>query len=316
LNNIKEKNEKINDKKAFLIVAIVFILLIIAGGAYFFYLRSRNQATNDAYLDANKVTISSVIMGRIAKLYVNENDRVTKGEIIAKIDDSLFRKEELQAELNMEYAYENVRMARISLNKAKLDMERAEIQFKNKIIPKEQYDNYKKALEIAETKYNEALLQAKISETRLQIARNRLSDAIIKSPITGIIAKKWLLEGDVVQPAQPIYTVYDLDHIWVTANFKETQIKDIHPNDSATISIDAYPNLKYQGKIISIGSATASLFSLIPQNNASGNFTKVTQRVPVKISIINPLSQKGINSIRLLPGMSVSVKVKLNSNKK
>jgi membrane fusion protein (multidrug efflux system) len=120
-----------------------------------------------------------------------------------------------------------------------------------------------------------------------------------------VIARKWILEGDVVQPGQPIFTIFDMKNIWITAQFEETRLALVTMGAQVEISVDTYPDIKFSGKIIQIGSNTASQFSLIPPNNASGNFTKVTQRVPVKISI-----EKGNSNVNLLPGMSVEVRVK------
>jgi membrane fusion protein (multidrug efflux system) len=130
-----------------------------------------------------------------------------------------------------------------------------------------------------------------------------------------VVAKRWVLPGDIVQPGQPILTVYDLENLWVTANFEETKLSSIRLNDPAVISVDAYPDIKLEGKVILIGAAAASQFSLIPSNNASGNFTKVTQRVPIKISIEKPLAANKYNRITLLPGMSVQVKIRIRGNK-
>jgi membrane fusion protein (multidrug efflux system) len=131
----------------------------------------------------------------------------------------------------------------------------------------------------------------------------------------GIIGKRWVLKGDVVQPGQPIYSVFDLKNLWVTADLEETKLGSIKNGDSVEISVDAYPDQKFAGKVYLIGSNTASQFSLIPPANASGNFTKVTQRVPVKISVQpvdingNPMQNE---KIKLLPGMSVEIKIKIS----
>ncbi len=108
-----------------------------------------------------------------------------------------------------------------------------------------------------------------------------------------------------------MFTLYDLKNIWVTANLEETSISVLRSTDKVEISVDAYPEQKFTGRVFQIGSNTASQFSLIPPNNASGNFTKVTQRVPVKISIQPVAAQPGTATPQLLPGMSVEVKVKV-----
>ena len=120
----------------------------------------------------------------------------------------------------------------------------------------------------------------------------------------GVIAKRWVLPGAVVQAAQPIYALNNLQRIWVTANMEETKFYKLRLGQKAEMTVDAYPGVKYHGEVIQLGSNTASQFALIPPNNASGNFTKVTQRIPVKISVEN-------SSTSLLPGMSVYLKVKV-----
>ena len=142
---------------------------------------------------------------------------------------------------------------------------------------------------------------------KLNVLTTELANTKIVAPMNGIVAKKWVLKGDVVQPGQPIFSVYDNTDLWVTANYEETKISRISLGDSVAISVDAFPDNQFYGKVIQLGTNTASQFSLIPPNNASGNFTKVTQRVPVKISIGQVNSS---DKVTLLPGMSVEVDIK------
>ncbi len=128
--------------------------------------------------------------------------------------------------------------------------------------------------------------------------------------MSGVVSKRWVLAGDVVQPGQSIFAIYNVKDIWVTANLEETSLSRLALGDMVDISVDTYPDLSFTGKVLRIGSNTASQFSLIPPNNASGNFTKVTQRVPVKISIDDPVSQNSQQPV-LRPGMSVEVSVKV-----
>jgi membrane fusion protein (multidrug efflux system) len=144
-----------------------------------------------------------------------------------------------------------------------------------------------------------------MSKAQQEVVKAQLKNSTIYSPIDGVIARKWILEGDVVQQGQPIFTIFDMKNIWITAQFEETRLALVTMGAQVEISVDTYPDIKFSGKVIQIGSNTASQFSLIPPNNASGNFTKVTQRVPVKISI-----DKGNSNVNLLPGMSVEVRVK------
>ena len=119
----------------------------------------------------------------------------------------------------------------------------------------------------------------------MQVIETQLKNAKLYSPISGIVAKRWLLPGDIVQPGQSVFTVTNNDKLWVAVYLEETKVAGVYVGQPSNFSIDAFPGVEFTGKVYSIGSNTASQFSLIPPNNASGNFTKVTQRVPLKISI-------------------------------
>jgi membrane fusion protein (multidrug efflux system) len=202
----------------------------------------------------------------------------------------------------------------VNVEKAQDDFNRAQTQYKDNIIPKEQFDHMQKALEAAKASFNIALSKIGTAQAQLKVIKTELQNIQIYSPMNGVVAKRWVLTGDVVSPGQPIFTIYDLKNIWVTADLEETKLASIHIGDTVDISVDTYPDQKFKGKVFQIGSNTASQFSLIPPSNASGNFTKVTQRVPIKISI-KPVTNKQEDpneSIRLLPGMSVEINVKVN----
>ena len=138
-------------------------------------------------------------------------------------------------------------------------------------------------------KYEAAVAQAKLN----------LDYTTIKAPVNGVVSKRNVEPGQVVQPGQPLMSVVNLDDIWVTANYKETQLKQMKVGHKATIHVDAY-NKDYQGHVDSIGGGTGARFSLLPPENATGNFVKVVQRVPVKI-VFDP----GQDLTGLRPGMSV-----------
>jgi membrane fusion protein (multidrug efflux system) len=180
------------------------------------------------------------------------------------------------------------------------------VQFKGAILPKEQFDHARSNLDAAHAENAIALSRIATAKAQVAVVETGLTNAVIVSPIDGQVAKRWVLEGDVVQPGQPIFSAYETDSVWVTANLEETNLHAIRLGQDVEISVDGYPNDSFSGKVIEIGTYTASEFSLIPPNNASGNFTKVTQRVPVKMSI-----RSNREGITLLPGMSVEVKIKV-----
>jgi len=138
------------------------------------------------------------------------------------------------------------------------------------------------------------------ARSAVEQARLNLQYTTIRAPVSGIISQRNVEVGQVIQAGQPLFGVVDLDNIWVTANFKETQLRNMHPGQSARVSVDAYGRI-YTGHVDSIGGATGARFSLLPPENATGNYVKVVQRLPVKI-----VFDKGQDPQHLLrPGMSV-----------
>lgn len=132
----------------------------------------------------------------------------------------------------------------------------------------------------------------------------------ITSPVNGVVAKIWMTPGDIIQPGQTLFTLNEGNDIWVSVYLSETKFRYIYPGQEAKIKLDAYKGVTFRGKIFYIGSNTASQFSLIPPNNASGNYTKVSQRIPLKISIDGMEGkEKDTKGIKLVSGMSASVKI-------
>ena len=152
-----------------------------------------------------------------------------------------------------------------------------------------------------------ASADAKVMQQRAAVeqAELNLQYAIVKAPTKGIVSKKGIEVGQVVQPGQPLMTLIPLEDVWVTANFKETQLRDMRPGQPAIVEVDAYGGREFKGHIESLAAATGSRFSLLPPENATGNFVKVVQRVPVHIAI----DEKQDGQQLLRPGMSVTAKV-------
>ena len=151
----------------------------------------------------------------------------------------------------------------------------------------------------AEVKVAQALLQQ--AEADLAYARLQLQYTTLKAPVAGVVAKKNLEIGQVVQPGRPLLALVPLQEVWVEANFKETQLQYMRPGQRATLQVDAYPEEVFSGTVESLSPGTGAIFSLLPPENATGNFVKVVQRVPVKIRI-EPSASPGV---MLRPGMSV-----------
>lgn len=151
-----------------------------------------------------------------------------------------------------------------------------------------------------------ALVQQRKAE--LELAETQLKNTAIIAPFDGIVSKKAIEVGQLIQFGQPVCSAIENNNMWVTANFKETQLEKIKVGEHAEVSLDAYPDLKLEGTVESIGGATGAKFSLIPPDNATGNFVKVTQRVLVKIK----LDKVNNNSYMLSPGLSSFVDIEVN----
>jgi membrane fusion protein, multidrug efflux system len=291
-------------------IIIPVLILILGAIAVFYYWDTYVKGydtTDDATIDANSVTISSKVLGRIVELGAGEGDTVQQDQLLVRLDDSDLKAQEAQSKANLDYAQKNSLLAQVNLQKAQDDFNRAEIQIKGNAITREQYDHARQAVETAQAQSNASQSQIGSSQAQLVVVQTQLTNTEIKSPFKGVVARRWLLPGDVVQPAQPILTVYDLQETWVTAYFEETKIQGIRLDDPVDISVDGYPDIKFTGNVSEIGATAASEFSLIPANNASGNFTKVTQRIPIKITFHKQYLENKTTPLRA--GMSVEVRV-------
>lgn len=162
---------------------------------------------------------------------------------------------------------------------------------------------------ISELKTHFALLQADIKrkEASLKLARLNLTYTIIKAPYSGRLGRKTILEGQQIQPGQPLVSIINENEKWITANYKENQIADMYIGQPAEIQIDAIGRKIFKGKIVAIAGSTGSRFSLLPSDNSTGNFVKIIQRVPVKIEFSATYTE------RIIAGMNVTVSVRKKS---
>jgi membrane fusion protein (multidrug efflux system) len=330
--------EEPNKKRLKVYIPLTIVVLIILVGAFYWYKDySMYITTDDAHVDADNVSIGSKIMGRIINLYANEGDVVKKGMLLADLDSTdllaqrnqaLAMKAQSQANLNQSEVkfssdQKSLRVLEINLDRANEDLARAKNQAEGGVITQEQFDHAKKTAEAAAAQLDAAkalLLVSKsmiasasasveTANSQIKVLDAQLKNTRLYAPSDGVIAKRWLMPGDVVQPSQAVFTVTISKNLWIVAFLEETKIGEIHIGQSVRLTIDAFPDVKFSGKVFLIGSSTASVFSLIPANNAAGNFTKVTQRIPVRISIDKTENDKALSSFNILSGMSSVVKI-------
>jgi membrane fusion protein (multidrug efflux system) len=224
----------------------------------------------------------------------------------------------------------NIGAAVANADKAHRDVERLRPLAERNIVSKQQYDAVVAAAAAADAQVqaarenaNAASSQAtaagagvRVTRSKIEAARAardaaalQLSYAVVVAPMDGIVAKKSVEVGQLVQPGQPVMTVVPLNDVWVTANLKETQTRDLKPGDAVEVEVDAYPGHTFHGKLESISPATGARFSLLPPDNATGNYTKVVQRIPVRVRF----DGRGEPNFPLRPGMSATVRIHARS---
>lgn len=299
-------------KKISFYIGIVLVLSIVFTGYNWYRGTLGYVSSDDAFVDADRLELSSKILGRVVHLYFDEGDTVKAGQLVAELDSTDLIARLNQAKTALNVAHTSIELANVNVEKSQIDFNRAEGQFKDSVIPKADYDNVQKRMEASTAELKIAKSRILTSESEINVIETSLENTKLYSTVDGVIAKKWIVAGSVVQPGMPIFSIYEVNNLWITAMLEETKINSLTLGDNVEIDVDSYPDHRFSGKIIQIGTNTAAQFALIPPSNASGNFTKVTQRIPVKISIKND-SDKSLK-YGLLPGMSVEVKIKIAKN--
>ncbi|OLB97732.1 MAG: hypothetical protein AUH30_09785 [Candidatus Rokubacteria bacterium 13_1_40CM_68_15] len=257
---------------AFAVGTLVLIALLVAGGVYYSHAAKR-VSTDDAFIEARIIRISAKVAGQVEKVLVEDNQEVTEGQLLVQIDERPYR-------AVVDEARAQARAAEVEAENAEADATRARLLFERQLISRQDFE---KAAATARAK-REA---AEAARRRLERAEVDLSYTRIVAPESGRVTRKSVEEGMYVPVGTPLMAIVTHD-IWVIANFKETQLKNIRPGQPVEIKIDAYKGKVFKGHVDSIQSGTGARFSLLPPENATGNFVKVVQRVPVKIVFDQP----------------------------
>ncbi|MDB5104951.1 MAG: secretion protein HlyD family protein [Fibrobacteres bacterium] len=237
------------------------------------------------------------------------------------------------AESQKTAAQANLESMAANLAKAKADVERTRNLFKQEIASRASLDAAEAAFRSAQATYAAAAEAARGSsftiaganaqvraadarlvaaEAALDAARLQLGYTVVTAPTSGHIAKKNLENGQQIAAGQAVMAIVEDSPVWVVANLKETQLASVRPGENVEMEVDAFPGKTLKGRVASIQNATGARFSLLPPDNASGNFTKVVQRVPVRIDLVDPI-KAGSGNPPLVPGMSVSVSIDIRS---
>ncbi len=305
-----ESNTK--NRKTQIITTIVVIALAL-GGSYYYVKNWMNIVyTNDAFVNSYRIDLSTDLLLRLMDLRVDEGDRVKKGEILAVMQQDILDSEREENKALVESATKNIEVKKAFFEKIQNDYTRATQSIEDEIISAQEFDHIEKDFETAKAEYQKAIADQYLAKTKVNVVNSYLHHTYIYAPFDGVISKRWVWEGDVIRQGQPMLTMYDRERVWILANLSEKKIEHVKIGDPVDIHIDAYPGKTFRGKVFVIKSAAASQFSVIPQNNATGNYTKVAQRIPIKISIESP----SIKDLYIFPGMNAEVKIHVDKNNK
>jgi membrane fusion protein (multidrug efflux system) len=305
---MKEGDDFFKERKKFYLVGAAVILVLLMCIWWWRFHIYPYESTDDANIDGVEVAVSPEMGGKIAQLMVDEGDRVSIGDLLFVIDDTLLQAQKEKARAAVANAGDRVNLQRVKVELAWQDFQRAKREFDEGVISPEAIDHSQKGLEAARAELQAMYSFMAMQSAQLKMIETQIAKCSVRAPCDGVIAKRWHFPGDVVRDGQAVFSLFDLSNIWVTANLEETKLGSVHINDPVKISIDTYPHLDFKGSVVIVGAGAASQFSLIPPNNASGNFTKVTQRVPIRISLEGPYKA---GDLYLRPGMSVEIQIRV-----
>ena len=293
------------------IICLLFGALIYVGSRF---IHLGVEYTDNAQVKQHITPVNTRVSGFIQKICFEEYQPVHKGDTLLIIEDSEFRLRLAQAEADLE--------------NAERELKRYQKLLAQDAVTRQQYDNVQTAYEATKARYEQVqrakhstslvkdeqthrlgqnAAAVRLAEAAVSLARLNLSYTVIVATCDGVTGRKDIHEGQLVQPGQTMVDIVDSSDLWVIANYRETQLPNIHGGSSVTLTADAVPGVTYTGTVESISDATGAAFSMIPQDNATGNFVKVEQRVPVRISLKGNDSEK----LKLLrAGFNVECKVK------
>jgi membrane fusion protein (multidrug efflux system) len=328
-----------NKRRALLLgITAAFVLTGLGYGAYYMLVLSKRVETDNAYVGGNLVNVSSQVTGSVIEIRADETQLVQAGAEIVRLDPSDAEVALAQAEARLGTAvrqqrerYSNVEQLnavveqrRVALKTAQEDLARRAPLAAEHVVSGEDVAHARRAVDEARAALEVALRQvaaarvavagvspaqhpnvlaAKADYLAAWLAARR--NAIV-APVTGYVAKRSVQVGSRIAPGAPLLSIVPLNQLWIDANFKESELRDIRVGQPATIEADMYGNkVQYHGKVLGLSAGTGSAFSLLPAQNATGNWIKVVQRLPVRIA----LDPKELEAHPLRVGLSATVDI-------
>ncbi|MEQ4516660.1 MAG: multidrug efflux MFS transporter periplasmic adaptor subunit EmrA [Pantoea agglomerans] len=335
-------NKKKKRKSVLIVLALIFVLIGIAWGVYWFLVLRHFQETDDAYVAGNQVQVMAQVSGSVNKVWFEDTDFVKKGDVLVSLDktdaEQAFEKAQTalatsvrqthQLMINGKQYQASITLQQTALAQAQADLKRREPLGAANLIGREELQHARDAVATAKAQLDVAIQQynanqAMILNTSLenqpavQQRAAELRDAWlalqrteIRSPMDGFVSRRSVQVGSQISTSTPLLAVVPATNLWVDANFKETQLAGVRIGQPVTVVADIYGDeVVYQGKVAGLDMGTGSAFSLLPAQNATGNWIKVVQRLPVRIE----LNQEDIARHPLRIGLSTLVKIDTTS---
>jgi membrane fusion protein (multidrug efflux system) len=317
------------------------VLVAAVLGVAYYLLTGRYVSTDDSSVQAAQTSISTNIPGRVIELDVHDNQTVRRGQVLFRLDDRPFRIAVEDAQAKLEAArmqigaakatyrqqLASVGAARATLAYQQHEFDRQQHLLQSGISSRAQFEQTQHALELAQSQLVSSQQQVgsvlallggnpdrsvdqhpvvQEAQAALEKANLDLSYTVVKAPDDGIAARVEQLQvGDYITAATPVFSLISNHDVWVEANFKEDELTYMRPGQSADIRIDAYPGRRFKAHVTSLSPGTGAQFSLLPPENATGNWVKVVQRVPVRLQI----DDQNLDGVPLHAGLSVDVTV-------
>lgn len=302
-----------NRKKRVLLFSLLALTVAVAGGggwAYWEQVGSRHVSTDNAYTAAEVAQVTAEIDGPVAEVRVVDSQKVKRGDILVVLDDTDTKLAMRQAEADLGRAHAQAASARANLERSGIDLKRREALVGSGSVSGDELTQVKNGASNARAALDAAIAAEALAQARLEKTKVDLDRTVIRSPVDGVIARRQVQLGQHVQPSLPLLSVVPVKDMYVDANFKEVQLQDVRPGQKVELVCDLYGDkVIFHGVVDGFNGGTGAAFALIPAQNATGNWIKVVQRLPVRIRL--DAAELEVHPLRV--GLSMSATVELRS---
>ena len=307
-----ESSAKNRKRRKFLFALLALSIAVVGGGgwAYWELFGSRYVSTDNAYTATEVAIVTAEIDGPVAEVRVVDSQKVKRGDILVVIDNTDTRLALRQAEADLARAQAQIASARANLGRSGIDLKRREALIGSGSVSGDELTQVKNAASNARAAMDGALAAEALAKARVEKTKVDLGRTVIRAPVDGVIARRQVQLGQRVQPSIPLLSVVPMQEMYVNANFKEVQLNDVRPGQKVELVCDLYGDkVVFHGVVDGFHGGTGAAFSLIPAQNATGNWIKVVQRLPVRVR----LDPAELEAHPLRVGLSMTAKIDLRS---